>query len=342
MGLRNIIGQFILQPLWVFLFLFLLFQADLGIYLFHQAQGQIHIICGAKPINQLKRENYFSPKQLEKIELIESVKQFAEDSLGFTRTKNFQNYFEQNGHPVLWVLTASEPYAVTEKTWYFPFLGNVSYKGHFEKQRGFPEYISLKKDGYDVSYEAVNAWSTLGWLSDPVLSSMLERQKPKLANLIFHELFHATYYKPGRVVENENLANFIAHYACIAYFKSDTATLADYYLRRYDDSLMNQFLLFKMHELDLLYVKISKKSTEQKVREKHQFLLNLYAEGTRLPFKNREKARQILLEPLLCSNAFFVDLNRYDAKFDSLKSILEAKYNGNLKNMIAGIRNGIR
>lgn len=340
--MRNIIGQFILQPIWITLYVYLLFHSDLGIYLFHQAKGQMRIISGSKSIKDLKKENYFSPEQLEKIELIESVKRFAEDSLGFVKTKNFQSYFEQNGQAVLWVLTASEPFAIKEKTWHFPLLGEVSYKGHFEKYRGNTEFINLKKKGYDVSYEPVNAWSTLGWLPDPVLSSMLEKKKSRLANLIFHELFHATYYKPGRVVENENLANFIAHYACIAYFKSDTATLADYYLRRYDDSLMNQFLLFKMHELDLLYVKISKKSTEQKVREKHQFLLNLYAEGTRLPFKNREKARQILLEPLLCSNAFFVDLNRYDAKFDSLKSILEAKYNGNLKNMIAGIRNGIR
>lgn len=342
MGLRNIIGQFILQPLWVFLFLFLLFQADLGIYLFHQAQGQIHIICGAKPINQLKRENYFSPKQLEKIELIESVKQFAEDSLGFTRTKNFQNYFEQNGHPVLWVLTASEPYAVTEKTWYFPFLGNVSYKGHFEKQRGFPEYISLKKDGYDVSYEAVNAWSTLGWLSDPVLSSMLERQKPKLANLIFHELFHATYYKSGSVEKNENLANFIAHYACLLYFKQDTGTLFKYMQHRYDDSLMNNFLLLKMRQLEELYVKICKKTEGEKRDEKHRFMLKLYSEGNQLPFKNKDKPRKILLEPLITGNAFFVDLRRYDGMYDSLNRVLYSDYNGNLKNMIRDIKYGIR
>ena len=44
--------------------------------------------------------------------------------------------------------------------------------------------------GYDTKIDEVNAWSTLGWFKDPILSSMLNRSAGSLAELIIHELSH--------------------------------------------------------------------------------------------------------------------------------------------------------
>ena len=67
----------------------------------------------------------------------------------------------------------------------------------------------LKEAGYDVGMRTVGGWSTLGWFKDPILSNMLNRSYGDLANLIIHELVHATIFVKDSVEFNENLASFI-------------------------------------------------------------------------------------------------------------------------------------
>ena len=52
-------------------------------------------------------------------------------------------------------------------------------------------------------------WSTLGWFTDPILSKMLMRSEGDLANLIIHEMSHATIFVKDSIEFNENLATFI-------------------------------------------------------------------------------------------------------------------------------------
>jgi predicted aminopeptidase len=52
-------------------------------------------------------------------------------------------------------------------------------------------------------------WSTLGWFTDPIISKMLNRSEGDLANLIIHEMSHATIFVKDSVDFNENLATFI-------------------------------------------------------------------------------------------------------------------------------------
>ena len=50
--------------------------------------------------------------------------------------------------------------------------------------------------------EPVDAYSTLGWFDDPLLSSMLDGPDFDLAGVIFHELAHRVLaFKAGRLVE---------------------------------------------------------------------------------------------------------------------------------------------
>jgi predicted aminopeptidase len=49
----------------------------------------------------------------------------------------------------------------------------------------------------------------LGWFTDPILSKMLMRSEGDLANLIIHEMSHATIFVKDSIEFNENLATFI-------------------------------------------------------------------------------------------------------------------------------------
>jgi predicted aminopeptidase len=56
----------------------------------------------------------------------------------------------------------------------------------------------------------VPAYSTLGWLSDPVLSSFVYDAEPELAEMMFHELAHVLLFVPGDTVFNESFAVTVA------------------------------------------------------------------------------------------------------------------------------------
>ena len=55
--------------------------------------------------------------------------------------------------------------------------------------------LSEEKD-FDVFIGPINAYSTLGWCDDPVLSSHLRLNQIRLAGLIIHELAHQKLYVP--------------------------------------------------------------------------------------------------------------------------------------------------
>jgi len=61
----------------------------------------------------------------------------------------------------------------------------------------------------DVSIGGVEAYSTLGWFNDPIISSMMGWGDERLATLIFHELAHQRVYVKDDTEFNESFASFV-------------------------------------------------------------------------------------------------------------------------------------
>jgi hypothetical protein len=55
----------------------------------------------------------------------------------------------------------------------------------------------------------VSAYSTLGWFSDPLISTFINYPDAELARLIFHELAHQMSYVPGDSRFNESFASAV-------------------------------------------------------------------------------------------------------------------------------------
>jgi predicted aminopeptidase len=55
----------------------------------------------------------------------------------------------------------------------------------------------------------VPAYSTLGWLDDPLLSTFINYPDAEVARLVFHELSHQVVYVPGDSMFNESFATAV-------------------------------------------------------------------------------------------------------------------------------------
>jgi predicted aminopeptidase len=307
------------------------------IYLCYQASGQLKILVNTESIEEFKARKVLNSQEKENLMLIEEVKKYSVDSLDFKKTDNFTTIYDQSGAPVLWVVTVCEPYELKAYEWKFPVVGSVSYKGFFKKELAQKEANHFRASGYDVEVRSVSAWSTLGWFKDPVLSSMLKRKKGSICNLLFHELFHATYYAKSSVDFNENIASFIAHKATIQFLSSDTTALSDY-LFAYEDNLRyNRFILEQSERLKSEYSNIKNKPQRQllKLRFLHAITDSL---KKRLPVRDtavyQSRKRRILAD----KNAYFVSFQQYDSMQDSLEKVFNNIYRGNLKKMVQDLK----
>ncbi|WP_317899475.1 aminopeptidase [Aurantibacillus circumpalustris] len=307
-----------------------------SIYLLHQAKGQLNLLLSTQTLTHFEETRALSLREKENIQLIKEIKNYSVDSLGFTPTKNFTTIYDQKDKPILWVITACKPYSLQAFEWAFPLVGKVSYKGFFNKELALKEYNHLVVLGYDTDLRSVSAWSTLGWFNDPILSNMLKRSKGGLCNLLFHELFHATYYAPNSVDFNENIASFIAHKATIQFLQKDSIALAEYLSNYNDTKVFSQYMLRSIERLKAFYSE-SRNHPKRSLLKLH-CIMQIADSIAKLPLKNKELYLSRKKEIVKSKNAYFVDFVQYDSMQDSLDKVFNKIYKGNIEKMARDLK----
>ncbi len=235
-------------------------------YGYFQAKGQIRVITEARPIEAFLSDPDYPDSLKQKLELTKEVRKYAIDSLGLLQSDNYTKLFDQGGKTLLWNVSASEPYALEAYRWDYPFLGSMPYKGFFDLEAAKQEARKLKDQGFDVRIRTVGGWSTLGILEDPLLSNMLERSDGALAEVIIHELTHATLFIKDEIEFNENLASFIgekgAEMFLVSYFGDSSAQHLEYIQSEADSKLLTKLILSGARSLDSLYESFEDKTPD--------------------------------------------------------------------------------
>ena len=182
------------------------------------AQHHFDILWRAVPIEEALASKDLSQKQKDNLALVPVVKKFAEDQLGLKKTKNYEKFSQLRSDSVSYVVNATEPFSLEPYRWWYPVVGNLSYKGFPQKSDAEELAEELRQQGLDVHVRGVSAYSSLGWFADPVLSSMIDRSSLYLVDLIFHESTHAHLYIRSNAEFNEQLATFVGGKATEAFF----------------------------------------------------------------------------------------------------------------------------
>jgi len=175
-------------------------------------EGELTLLLARRPIAQLLDDPRTPARLGWLLRQIAQVKQFGEEN-GLTPTANYQDYVQLHRPSVVYVVSACEPLRFQSKTWSFPIAGEFPYLGWFDL-RSAQEYArDLEEEGLDVEVRGAQAYSTLGFFRDPVLSSMIGKGPEalgELVNVVLHESVHATLHLEGQAPFNESLASFVA------------------------------------------------------------------------------------------------------------------------------------
>jgi predicted aminopeptidase len=192
--------------------------------------GQAEILTKARPVSAVMRDPRVDARTKRKLALSQEARHFAQERLDLPADRQFGTYTDLGRRYVTWVVYAAPEFSVEGKTWWYPLVGRLEYRGYFSEKAAKEEAARLKALGYDVHVGGVEAYSTLGWFHDPVLNTFFHQADSQLADVIFHELTHTKVFLPGDTDFNEAFATANAEDGVRRWLKStgDARTLAQY------------------------------------------------------------------------------------------------------------------
>lgn len=239
-------------------------------FVLRAAWEEAKILSAREPLEQAVNAPGIAPELAAKLTMVRDLQRFL-PQLGLESHGLFTTYAQIDRDTLLWVLMAARKDAFELRTWWFPVVGSVPYKGFFDKAEAERLAHSLREEGYETSLRTADAFSTLGWFNDPLLSTMTERDLPELANVVVHETFHANVWIPGNVPFNETAAQFVGLQGAIEFFDRVEA-----YAEYRDDSRMRLALQLAFadelatlyHDLSTLYA--STASYEEKLARRQE------------------------------------------------------------------------
>jgi len=321
-----------------------LWQLELLAYGMQQLSGQVRIIRGARPIDDVLKDAATPDSIKTNLELVKHIRAYAFDSVGLVRNENYTSFYDLKGQAPVYVVTACRPLKLEAHLWHFPVLGEVPYKGFFKRERARREVMRLRAAGWDAHLGTASGWSTLGWFKDPVLSNMLQYGEGDLAELLIHELTHGTLFVKDSVDFNENLASFVGYKGAIGFlaarYGENSPELQQYLRQRADDDVREEFMLRCSGRLDSLFAAQEKKqlANDVRLREKYAMYALFVREARALPLADTLFAERLERRLRRGGNAILMSFVRYGGKQDDFEKEFNEKFNGDLRKYVAWLR----
>ncbi|MCZ6664479.1 MAG: aminopeptidase [Gammaproteobacteria bacterium] len=197
-------------------------------YYRHALTGQFEIWRNQEPIEVLLERDTLSPALREKLNYAVNARDFAFERLALPDNGSYRDYVDLKRDFVVWNVFATPELSLTPVQWCYPFAGCFGYRGFFDEDRAMRRAEALETEGFEVYIGGVSAYSTLGWLDDPVLSSILNREKPRIAEIIFHELAHQRLYVKDDTTFNESFALTVATAGLRFWIPAQNGNLAEF------------------------------------------------------------------------------------------------------------------
>ncbi len=204
-----------------------------------------------QPISQVINSDEVSLEQKQLLKKIVHIRNFASSDLRLPDNASYTTYVELERDYVTWAVFASDEFSLQAKTWCFWIVGCVPYRGYFDEAKAQQFASQLKQEGLEVYIASVPAYSTLGWFSDPILSSMLHQGEIAAAEYVFHELAHQQLYIKDDADFNEAFATAVGQLGIAAWLSQHSQPEQ---LNKYEDRVKLKEEIYQ--HVDRLRVKL--------------------------------------------------------------------------------------
>lgn len=204
-----------------------------GCYYMQAVNGQLEVMRKREPIADVIEDPTVSDTTRQRLGMVLEARRFAVEELLLPDNDSYRTYADLERDFVVWNVFAAPEFSLEPKTWCFPIVGCVAYRGYFSEEAAQRHARGLGEQGYDVFVGGVPAYSTLGKFDDPLLNTMMRWSDADLVATLFHELAHQRLFVKGDTGFNESFATAVAEVGLERWLKArgQDAELARYRAR---------------------------------------------------------------------------------------------------------------
>lgn len=304
------------------------------VYVLKAGWAEAKILAAREPMAEVASDPATPLEARQQLRLVMDARAFARDSLGLDVGTSYTTFTRLESDTLAMVLSAAPRDRLVARTWWFPIVGRVPYRGFFDLDDALDEQRELEREGFDTYLRPTAAFSTLGWFSDPLLSTLLRLDDVELVETVLHELSHNHLYLPGHTRFNESYATFVGRAGAAEFFcrreggGPDTVKCARARARWRDYVRFSAFLDEVVAELEALYGREDFELEEKVARREAVF------EGAQARFRSEVQPsfeattfRSFLDVPL--NNATLLARMRYYHRLEDFQALLE-RHGGDL------------
>jgi predicted aminopeptidase len=178
-------------------------------YYGQSVRGQLGVMAASRPVEDVIADPRTADKVRGQLQVLPELRRFAVEELALPETDSYRLYADVQREALVWNVVATPVDSLTPRKWCYPVLGCAAYRGYFDKRAAHDYAAALAGEGWDTAVEPIPAYSTLGWFSDPLPSTIIDWPLPDIAGLLFHELAHEALYVKGDSAFNESYATVV-------------------------------------------------------------------------------------------------------------------------------------
>lgn len=229
------------------------------LYVIKAGLAEAKILRARRPLPEVILDPATDERTRGKLTLVREARRYAIEVLELDVGDSYTTFSQLDNDTLALVLSAAHRDRLASKTWWFPVVGSVPYRGFFDVGDAKGEQLKLEEKGFDTYLRPTGAFSTLGWFADPLVSSVLRADEVNVVATVLHELSHNHLFVSGQVRFNESFANFVGRAAAAEFFCSregggtDTVWCQRARARWEDDQTFSRFLDAFVGEIEAFY-----------------------------------------------------------------------------------------
>ena len=314
------------------------------IYVIRAGIAEAKILRARRPIPEVILDPATDDRTKAKLTFVMEARNYAIDEVELDVGRSYTSFTQLESDTLALVLSAALKDQLTPRTWWFPIVGSVPYRGYFSENAATKEQAKLEEDGFDTFLRPTAAFSTLGWFADPLLSTVVRLDEVDLVETVLHELSHNHLFVKGQVRFNESFATFVGRAGAIEFFCTrvgggpDTVKCLRAQARWRDHQRFEAFIEDLVEALEVVYQDTTL-AYDTKLAERERIFdeyLETFATEVQ-PLFEASTYQGFLVTPL--NNATLLTRVRYHHRLQDFQALLERE--GDLRRAVRYLKDGV-